>query len=181
MFQDPDLLNHIETSSSIKTQSAVIAEWNMNIPTNMFTIGNYRYRPTSTSPSDLQYTSLPNTFDLNDEGNYYTGATYADVVVDGGFDEDDLPVTFISEKKKENLLYSLEDCFGKFRPRSGINKLRYFDGKVTHHTNIKRQLKIESAAFCWRGCNIGQWSSLSLLRELPQYSAECKKVKRNSF
>ena len=30
MFQDKDLLNHIETSSSIKTQSAVIAEWNMN-------------------------------------------------------------------------------------------------------------------------------------------------------
>ena len=41
MFQEKDLLNHIETSSSIKTQSAVIAEWNMNIATNILAVGNY--------------------------------------------------------------------------------------------------------------------------------------------
>ena len=136
MFQDPDLLNHIETSSSIKTQSAVIAEWNMNIPTNMFTIGNYRYRPTSTSPSDSQYTSLPNTFDLNDEGNYYTGATDADVVLDGGFDDSDDPTTLIAYKDKLKMLYSLEDCFKPQRPRSGINKATYLNGKYLHNPNI---------------------------------------------
>jgi hypothetical protein len=136
MFQDPDLLNHIETSSSIKTQSAVIAEWNMNIPTNMFTIGNYRYRPTSTIPSDLQYTSLPNTFDLNDEGNYYTGATDADVILDGGFDDSDDPTTLIAYKDKLKMLYSLEDCFKPQRPRSGINKATYLNGKYLHNPNI---------------------------------------------
>ena len=136
MFQDPDLLNHIETSSSIKTQSAVIAEWNMNIPTNMFTIGNYRYRPTSTGQSDIQYTSLPNTFDLNDEGNYYTGATDADVVLDGGFDDNDDPTTLIAYKDKLKMLYSLEDCFKPQRPRSGINKATYLNGKYLHNPNI---------------------------------------------
>ena len=134
MFVDEDLKKHLETSSVVRLQSAVIAEWNMNSPENIHMVGNYRFRPTDGPGS--KYGSLPNNFDRQDFGNYYTGATYADVVVDGGFDEDDLPVTFISDKKKENLLYSLEDCFGKFRPRSGINKLRYFDGKVTHHTNI---------------------------------------------
>ena len=136
MFQDPDLLNHIETSSSIKTQSAVIAEWNMNIPTNIFTIGNYRYRPTSTSSSDSRYTSIPNTFDLSDEGNYYTGATDADVVIDGGFDDSDDPTTLIAYKDKLKMLYSLEDCFKPQRPRSGINKATYINGKYLHNPNM---------------------------------------------
>jgi hypothetical protein len=48
MFQDKELLDYIETSSSVKTKSSVIAEWNMNIATNISMVGNYRYRPTQT-------------------------------------------------------------------------------------------------------------------------------------
>jgi hypothetical protein len=33
------------------------------------------------------------------------------------------------------MLYSLEDCFRKFRPRSGINKAVYFPGRKIHHSN----------------------------------------------
>ena len=135
MFQNDDLLNHLQTSSVIRTNSAVIAEWNMNIAENILKIGNYRYRPSEGSAS--QYGFPTSSFDETDSGNFYTNATDADIVIDGGLDDDDeTPILFTSKKEKEKLLYSLEDCFGKFRPRSGINKLRYFPGRYSHFTNI---------------------------------------------
>jgi hypothetical protein len=135
MFKDVNLQNHLETSSTIKVESAIIAEWNMNIAENIFRAGNYRYRPTD--PVTSVYRTIPNNFDENDAGNFYTGATDADVVIDGGIQDDNVtPAIFVSKKEKEKLLYSLEDCFNKFRPRSGINKLRYFDSQFSHHSNI---------------------------------------------
>ena len=139
MFQDKDLLNYIETSSSVKTKSSVIAEWNMNIATNISMVGNYRYRPTQ---SESPYQTIPNTFDPLDSGNstgaikYYTGATDADVVIDGGFDDDGDPTTLKPIKEKMKMLYSLEDCFGYQRPRSGINKATYLNGRYLHNPNI---------------------------------------------
>ena len=135
MFKDVNLQNHLETSSTIKVESAVIAEWNMNIAENIFRSGNYRYRPTDSVGSI--YRTIPNNFDENDEGNFYTGATDADVVIDGGIEDDNAtPAIFVSKKEKEKLLYSLEDCFNRFRPRSGINKLRYFESQFSHHSNV---------------------------------------------
>jgi len=136
MFQNEDLKKHLETSSVVSTQSAIIAEWNMNIPTNIFTIGNYRYRPTSIKESDAKYKTLPNNFDANDDGNFYTGATDADVVIDGGFSDNDQPTTLLSNKQKTGMLYSLEDCFKQFRPRSGINKARYLSGSYIHSPGV---------------------------------------------
>jgi hypothetical protein len=139
VINNPDLLNYIETSSSVKTQSAIIAEWNMNMPSNILTIGNYRYRPTQDSSV---YRTIPNTFDPSDSGNsteaikYYTNATDADVTIDGGMDDTDEPITLVSPKNKLKLLYSLEDCFKPFRPRSGINKATYLNGKFLHNQNI---------------------------------------------
>lgn len=134
MFQDQDLKKHLEESSVIRSQTAVVAEWNMNLADNIYQIGNYRYRP---ADSSSQYFTLPNSFDINDEGNFYTDATYSDIVIDGGLDsDDDTPLVFTSVQEKERILYSLEQCFTKNRPRSGINKARYFEGKYTHHTNI---------------------------------------------
>lgn len=135
MFQNDDLLNHLQTSSVIRTNSAVIAEWNMNIAENILKVGNYRYRPLD--PASSKYRFPATSFDEADAGNFYTNATDADVVVDGGLEDDEeTPIVFQSRKQKEKLLYSLEDCFGKFRPRSGINKLRYFPGAYSHFTNI---------------------------------------------
>jgi hypothetical protein len=97
----------------------------MNIPGNILKLGNYRYRENST-----QYSVIPNFFDINDSGEFYTGATDADVTIDYGFQEDNsTPQLFTYPNKKEKLLYSLEDCLNPFRPRSGINKLSYFSGK----------------------------------------------------
>jgi hypothetical protein len=135
MFEDKDLQTFLETSSTIRNKSLVTAEWNMNIPTNIKHIGNYRYRPTQTSSI---YSSLPTSFDINDAGNFYTDATDADVLVDGTFDNDNIPTTFLTKKEKLKTLYSLEACFEQFRPRSGINKAVFFkdNGTKLHHPNL---------------------------------------------
>ena len=81
MFVSETLKTHLETSSTIRLQSLVLAEWNMNMPDNIHKLGNYRYRPID---SGSQYYTIPNTFDQLDSGNYFTGATDADVVVNNG-------------------------------------------------------------------------------------------------
>jgi hypothetical protein len=126
MFESTDLKNHFETSATIQTESLVLAEWNMNMPDNIFKLGNYRYR---SQEENSQFLTLPNTFDSADAGLFYTGATDADVVIDGGFENNGTPQTFTSIKEKNKLLYSLEDCIKPFRPRSGINKAVAFKGK----------------------------------------------------
>ena len=126
MFESTDLKNHFETSGTIQTESLVLAEWNMNMPDNIFKLGNYRYR---SQEQNSQFLTIPNTFDNADAGLFYTGATDADVVVDGGFENNGTPQTFTSIKEKNKLLYSLEDCIKPFRPRSGINKAVAFKGK----------------------------------------------------
>ena len=138
MFQNEELKNHLETSSVIRTQSAVIAEWNMNIPNNILQIGNYRYRPlASETGSEAKYKIPATTFDPQDAGLFYTNATDADIKIDGGLSPEDnaTPTFLISKKEKTKLLYSLEDCFNKFRPRSGINKASYISGRFIHHAN----------------------------------------------
>jgi hypothetical protein len=134
MFVNEELQQFLETSSTIRSQSAVIAEWNMNIATNIKQVGNYRYRPLD--DAGTKYKTIPATFDINDAGNYYTGATDADIVIDGGIDDSDQPILLTSNKDKVKMLYSLEDCFNRFRPRSGINKINYFNTKHIHHSNI---------------------------------------------
>jgi hypothetical protein len=103
------------------------------MPDNIYKLGNYRYRPTG---SDVQYRTLPLTFDSLDEGNYYTGATDADVVVDGGFDNSGVPQLFTSTKEKMKMIYSLEDCVKPFRPRSGINKASYFNNRYFANSGV---------------------------------------------
>jgi hypothetical protein len=140
MFKNETLQEHLETSSVIKINSAVIAEWNLNLAENILKLGNYRYRPND--ESSPEYNFITQSFEEFDEINrFYTDATEADVVVDGGVESDGTPIAFVSKKEKERLLYSLEDCFGRFRPRSGINKLRYFDGNYTHFPNINMTLR----------------------------------------
>jgi len=98
----------------------------MNMPDNIYKLGNYRYRPSGT---EAQFLTLPLDFDQLDSGNYYTGATDADVVIDGGFTNANVPQLFTSIKDKLKTIYSLEDCLKPFRPRSGINKPLFIGGK----------------------------------------------------
>ena len=135
MFRNAELEEHLQTSSTVRLQSAVIAEWNMNIAENIAQAGNYRYRPNDLE--NTKYRDIAASFSFDDsESLFYTGATDADIVIDGGFENDGTPIAFVSKKQKEKMLFSLEDCFGRFRPRSGINKLRYFNGKYSHHDTL---------------------------------------------
>lgn len=130
MYTDSTLTNHLQTSSAIESKSKVIAEWNLNIFENMDVIGNYFYRPDTTSTKYVSdYLTLPTTFVLEtaDTPNprYYGGTDY-DVIIDGGYDVDGTtPVTFAKQNDRQKSLMSLESCFKRFRPRSGINKLRF--------------------------------------------------------
>lgn len=234
MFVNETLKTHLESSSVVSIQSLVTAEWNMNMPDNIFKLGNYRYRPLGT---DLKFKTLPVTFDKFDVGyttvettnagkttllainnkeylftgtkihktpyqvilpvtstlglgniftihnssaqeiliktsglndifsmppstsaqfvvkaitgtdasswksyfvltedvfgtnGYYTKATDADTLVDNGYTNSGSPQVFYSKKDKMKMLYSLEDCIKPFRPRSGINKPLYFQGR----------------------------------------------------
>ena len=137
MFQNDELKNHLEKSFSVESQSAVVAEWNMNVPDNIFKMGNYRYRENST-----QFNVVPNFFDINDATNFYTGATDADITITSGFQDNNFtPQLFTYPKDKEKQLYSLEECLAPFRPRSGINKLSYFPGKYLPFENKNMYLR----------------------------------------
>jgi hypothetical protein len=131
VFQNEELKDHLESSLSISSQSAVVAEWNMNIPGNIQKVGNYRYRQ-----NDTQFGALPNFFDVSDSGNFYTGATDADTTISYGYRDDaTTPILFKYSKEKEKLYYSLEDCLKPFRPRSGINKASFFNNNFLSHAN----------------------------------------------
>ena len=126
MFLDTNLKTHLENSTTVETRSTILAEWNMNVPDNIFKLGNYRNRDTKKAPLS---------FDANDVGNLYTGATDADIVVDNGFNNSDQPALFSTTKEQYAGLYSLEDCLKPFRPRSGINKAFYIQGRYLHNFN----------------------------------------------
>lgn len=134
MFANDELKSFLQTSSVVRSQSAVIAEWNMNISDNIKQIGNYRYRPTDAVGT--KYKSIASSFDVNDSANYYKGATDADITIDGGFDNLNQPMSFVSNKEKVKMIYSLEDCFKRFRPRSGINKASFVSSRFLHNTNV---------------------------------------------
>src|SRR6056300_89523 len=122
MFRSDDLENHLEYSHTIENNQAVWVEINMNQSYNIDKVGNYRYRPGTTDP---EYGIIQSSYDENDVGNFYTGATDSDTVINAGFEDNDDPAFFVAPKRKINLLYSLDDCFRQNRPRSGINKLVY--------------------------------------------------------
>lgn len=127
MYSNETLTNYLQESSAVETKSRVLAEWNLNIFENIEVIGNYKNRPiASNTANTLASTWIPEDEDTVDKTWY--GFTDYDTVVDGGFTEDvsgtETPVTFQSSNERQKSLMSLEDCFKKFRPRSGINKLR---------------------------------------------------------
>lgn len=119
-----EVKNHTISESTIRTQSLVLAEWNLNLASNTAKIGNYRYRPNnSLSP----FYTIKTTYDSADTAKDYTDATYADIFIDGGYEDDETPYIIKTQNEQQRLLMSLENCIGKNRPRSGINKLMYFE------------------------------------------------------
>jgi hypothetical protein len=125
MFQNDNLEAHLEQSSSISLKSLVLAEWNMNFSDNVLQVGNYKSRP-STEGFTIS-SSYANETSVTTNPTWY-GYTDSQLVLNSGLTDKDSTVqtVFLKKNDTEKILYSLSDCLGRFRPRSGINKLRFF-------------------------------------------------------
>jgi hypothetical protein len=108
----------------------------MNFSDNIQLLGNYRHRPSVISPSEENYGLPALNFDSTDELVAYTNATDSSIVNNLGLNTlTSNPTVSISKNQTEELLFSLKDCVSRFRPRSGINKLRFFKGKYINSPN----------------------------------------------
>lgn len=125
MWNSPDLKNYLDTTSVVHGVTAVHMEWNLNDPSNIDRIGNYRHRPTSTGISRIPL-AMYDPFDTIGE---YTGATTSDIVIEGELDNNNDPTLFLTPDDVMQTLFSLDDCFTSNRPRSGINKILMLPGR----------------------------------------------------
>lgn len=127
MYQSTDLKNHIEQSSSINVQSLILAEWNLNFADNVKTVGNYRWRNGDASYGTIEpaYVDGELASSNSNKPKYYGALTsYSSPFRFTVADETAL-YYYKNDNQKEKILFSLTDCLGRFRPRSGINKIRY--------------------------------------------------------
>lgn len=132
------LQNYLNTTSSMQNSALVVGEWNLNIAQNINTIANYYNTPSSSAATN----SISMTYNQYDDDAKlvtptWVGATNAQILINGGVNPDtsQTPVAnfFSQDLFKTKSLFSLEDCFGKFRPRSGINKSVYFPGRKINY------------------------------------------------
>lgn len=137
MFNNEILKNHFQTSSTISSESLIVAEWNMNFPENIHRTGVYRYRPFDSNESMIElgaetvkdkYKRLTDTFDPFNQGQFWTVSYINDKSVDGGVNNNGQKVWVVRRDPTFALEYDLQDCLGMFRPRSGINKARFKPG-----------------------------------------------------
>lgn len=137
MYQNSNLKDYIEQSSTVNLQSLVIAEWNMNFSDNIARLGNYRYRPSMLSgQTEANFGVVASTYDSLDTLGAYTGATDSNTILNTGIDLSSGDPTIDSNiNKTEKMLYSLTDTVARFRPRSGINKIRYFGLNYLNYGN----------------------------------------------
>ena len=159
MFFDADLINHVQTNNSINVDSLIIAEWNQNDLLNLDNYGNYRFRPDSAS---VVYRSLYPEYDSQDNANVYTNALDSNYISQYKTEDPNEPLTFLSGDRSRELYYSLKDCIKPFRPRSGINKILYFeevDIASTKFVDSIRSGKRPRYYFCSRFDKFKYWNS----------------------
>jgi hypothetical protein len=127
MYENTSLTTHLNTSNSIEVEAAIYSEINMNYAENISIVGNYRNRPSVPETIYATFGTEPQS------QSYYQGYTDSDIVIDGGYEvSDNVPAVFSSIDTKKKLLFSLEDCFQRFRPRSGINKAVSYGNALGH-------------------------------------------------
>lgn len=152
MFQDTDLLEHIKVTNTLQVESFVLGEWNLNDFENIIYYGNYRFR----SGTDSIFSTLPNTFDPFDEGNYFDDATKSNKRSEYTVDNNEASLLFSTPEIERELYFSLKECFQPFRPRSGINKVLWFNNKyIDNITSAKRPRYYMSS----RKDNFKYWNS----------------------
>lgn len=124
MFLDSDLKQHLATSGSIKTESLIIAEWNLNDYDTIKQYGNYRYRKTTASSQYALLSSFYDSFDLEDA---YTDATLSYIQSQNIINNANQLQVYKTREKNRELYFDLRECFSPFRPRSGINKVLWME------------------------------------------------------
>jgi hypothetical protein len=135
MFKDLDLLEKTRVTNTLQIESLILGEWNLNNFENIFVYGNYRYRPGTNS----LYSTLPNTFDPFDEGDYYTDALQSSKQSEYLVDNNEASLLFSTPEVERELYFSLKECFQPFRPRSGINKTLLFNNKYLDNIRSGRR------------------------------------------
>jgi hypothetical protein len=135
VFKDQDLLEKIKVENTLQIESLILGEWNLNNFENIFAYGNYRYRP----ETDSIYSTLPNTFDPFDEGDYYTDALISNKQSEYTVDNNEASLLFSTPEVDRELYFSLKECFQPFRPRSGINKVLWFSNKYIDNIKSARR------------------------------------------
>ena len=145
MYQNASLQSYIEESSSINIKSIVLAEWNMNFSDNVVTLGNYRYRPGISSPTEVNF-GIVNLVWVEETSltasPTYFGATNSNIVLNTGINLTTMEPTIASSlDQTEKMLYSLTETISRFRPRSGINKIRYFEDNFLNFSNSNMHQK----------------------------------------
>ncbi len=139
MYQNTNLKNYLEQSSSVNLQSLIIAEWNMNFSDNINELGNYRYRPNILDATETNFGVVKSTWAKETSASspkYYYGATDSQTVLNTGINLTTAEPTIVATvDQTEKMLYSLTDVVSKFRPRSGINKVRYFGDNFLNYSN----------------------------------------------
>lgn len=131
MYIDTDLEAHLNESATVEAESLIYAEINLNDPSITDVIGNYRNRPANSETIASAF--VAETAATPEASRKYFGYTDSDVLVDGSYETNNIPMAFSSIEQKRKILFSLEDCFGKFRPRSGINKAMAFGEQSISH------------------------------------------------
>jgi hypothetical protein len=152
MFFDQDLIDHVQTRNTIEVDSLIIAEWNQNILSNIQDYGNYRLR---VGESDARYLAIQPSYDPSDTALAYNGATESKIISEYRTDSEE-PLIFEEDEVERYLQYSLKDCFKPFRPRSGINKMLYFDGDYVDSLRSSRRPRYY---FSSRKDNFKYWNS----------------------
>jgi hypothetical protein len=168
MFVDSDLNTHLKTNNTLKSESLVIAEWNLNDFENILNFGNYRYRANDAASSI--YANLPNSYDPDDLGDYYTDALVSSIQSETLVDENDASLIFTTPEIDRQLYYDLKQCFNSFRPRSGINKPLFFEtGKYVDNIKSARRPRYYLAS---RNDYFKYWNSFRIENSIERGRSE---------
>ena len=155
MWKDPkgDLDTFVKVSNTLEIESLIIAEWNMNDFAELYDYGSYRFRP---SASASQFFRLPLNYDNLDTGSFYRDSEKSFFTFSNFVTDTDEPVLFQSEEVDRSLYFDLKECFNSPRPRSGINKVLYFQDKYIDDVRSARRPRYYMSS---RYDNFKYWSS----------------------
>jgi len=137
MYPNANVQNHLETSPTIETQSAIIADINLNLATNILNFGNYEN--TIDTSNGVSFT-IATQYDSADANLSYKNSNDSDAILDLSYDQNDKPTAFLSVKENRRNIFSLQSCFDRFRPRSGINKAIFYGANHYIHNDDENMM-----------------------------------------